>query len=57
MSGAPPPTFQFIVKCKCDACGKEIVNATATTEEDFKEASAKALTASELHDCKATPKK
>src|SRR5262245_36424345 len=54
---APTPSFQFTASCKCMTCNKELFAATCATEQDFKEASAKALTASELHDCKGSPKK
>ena len=50
------PAIQFQCKILCTNCGKEIFNQTATSEEQAKEQFAKGLTASELHDCKGTPK-
>jgi len=48
---------EFHIEVNCTTCGKEVYQATATSEEKAKEDFAKAITLSETHDCKATPKK
>jgi len=53
---APAPLFSFEVKCTCAHCGMVLHSSLSSTEEQFKQATAKALTASELHDCKGGPK-
>jgi hypothetical protein len=52
----PAPSFDFEVSCDCNNCGETVYEFTAHSEQEFKEASAKALTASELHDCKGSAK-
>jgi len=53
---APLPAFNFALKCVCDLCSKELYDVVCHTEQEVKEHTAKMLTASELHDCKAGPK-
>jgi hypothetical protein len=53
----PAPSFDFGVSCQCNGCGKTLVAVTAHTEDEVKKAAASAITASEMHDCRSTPKK
>jgi hypothetical protein len=52
----PPPSFEFHITCFCLTCGRQVASSTSTTEQDAKDAFMKAVTASELHDCKPAPK-
>ncbi len=53
---APTPQIQYAVAVRCDTCAKDIYSATCASEHEFKQHAAKAITAAELHDCKAAPK-
>ena len=50
------PQLEYQIKILCLTCGRTICEHTVATEHEAKELFAKCLTASELHDCKGTPK-
>jgi len=55
---APPaPLFGFELTVTCANCNKVVHTSLSSSEQQFKEESAKAVTASELHDCRGGPKK
>jgi hypothetical protein len=51
-----PAAIKWELKCSCDTCKKVLHESLSSSEEQFRENSAKAMTASELHDCKGAPK-
>ena len=53
---APPVNIGFEIKCTCHTCGMVLHSSLSSTEEQFRQNSAKALTAAELHDCRGGPK-
>jgi hypothetical protein len=54
---APAPAISYALKVTCTTCNTVLYDRTMSTEADFRAESAKALTVSELHDCRSDPKK
>jgi len=54
---APPKDLQFSVSVHCATCNKDLYASTSSDEHTFRQETAKAITASELHDCRSGPKK
>jgi hypothetical protein len=52
----PTPEPEFTIRIDCLTCGKEVFGLVTKSEDEAKEGFARALTASELHDCKSSPK-
>lgn len=53
---APAPMIGYTIDVKCDTCQKDLHHSLSSSEQQFRENSARAITAAELHDCKSGPK-
>ena len=50
------PAMNFTLKCVCSGCSRTLYDYTVHSEQEVKEHTAKMITASEVHDCKSSPK-